>query len=91
MPFKRGQSGNPRGRPRKGDSLAEAIRARWNRSARQRAVDALAKKASDGDVQAFDALAKRGWPDEAKGELSFNMGGVPDGPTKVIFELHRSS
>lgn len=85
MPFKPGISGNLRGRPRKGDSLAEAIRARWNKPSRQKAVDALAKKAAEGDVQAFDALAKRGWPDEAKGELSINL---PEATSVQIVHKH---
>jgi hypothetical protein len=73
MPFKKGQSGNPAGRPRKGDSLAEVIRARWSPDARKKAIEALATKAKAGDIQAFDVLAKRGWPDEAKGELLLNV------------------
>lgn len=73
MPFQKGKSGNPRGRPRKGDSLAEAIRARWKPESRRKAIDAIAKKADTGDLQAFGTLAKHGWPDEAKGELSINL------------------
>lgn len=67
MTFVPGRSGNPKGRPRKGDSLAEAIRSRWNPKQRRSAIDALSKKADGGDVQAFDQLAKRGWPHEAHG------------------------
>jgi hypothetical protein len=70
--------------------LAEVIRHRWNTPLRHKAVDALATKATGGDVQAFEALAKRGWPDEARGELSLDVGGSAL-PMKVIFELRPAS
>lgn len=66
----KGQSGNPKGRPRLGDSLAECIRARWVPAQRAAAIAALAARAAAGEAAAFDILAKRGWPDEAKGELT---------------------
>lgn len=83
MPFQKGRSGNPKGRPRKGDSLAEAIRARFNASKRTAAIDAiadLANKPHDNPlarIKAFECLAKHGWPHEAKGAFD----DLPDGVT----------
>jgi hypothetical protein len=84
--FHKGKSGNPAGRPRKGDSLAEAIRARFDPTKRAKAILALAKKAMDGDIGAFEVLAKRGWPDEAKGELFLNLPDNAALPVRVIHE-----
>ena len=83
-----GRSPNPKGRPRKGDSLAEVIRQRWDAKKRQTAIDSIAAKASDGDIQAFDVLAKRGWPDEAKGELSLHIPEDAALPIRIIHEHH---
>jgi hypothetical protein len=91
MPFQKGNKyGNRKGRPLKGDSLAELIRTRWKPVQRQTAVDALAAKANAGDVQAWEALAKRGWPEEARGELSFTVPNDDNMPAKVTIELHRA-
>lgn len=79
MPFRPGQSGNPHGRPRKGDSLAEAIRARFNKRQRDAALDkiiGLTTTTHDNPlarIRAFECLAKHGWPDELKGELALNF------------------
>lgn len=89
MPFQKGnQLGNRKGRPRKGDSMAEAIRSRFNLSKRNIAIDALAKKAAQGDTQAFDVLAKRGWPDEAKGDLQINL---PEATSVQVIHKHVSA
>ena len=88
MPFTKGRSGNPKGRPRKGDSLAEAIRSRLNAKKRQDVIDAIIAKAAQGDVHAFDVLGKRGWPDEAKGDISIN---VPDATSVQVIHKHVSA
>lgn len=83
MPFAKGRSGNPSGRPKKGDSLAEAIRARFDRKRRSAAIDAIAgltDKPHDNPmarIKAFECLAKHGWPHEAKGVFD----DIPEGIT----------
>jgi hypothetical protein len=58
MPFQKGKSGNPAGRPRKGDSAAEIVRERWNPKNRRQAIAALADKARKGDAKALSHLVK---------------------------------
>jgi hypothetical protein len=94
--FIKGQSGNPAGRPRKGDSLAEAVRARLNPAKRREVIDRIIQILRDDGtnpdtrIRAFEALAKRGWPDEAKGELTLNAGEGFALPVRVVHE-YRSS
>lgn len=70
MAFQKGRSGNPGGRPRKGDSMAEAIRQRFNPAKRNQAIDALVLDVQRGDAEqrrrTFETLAKHGWPHEQK-------------------------
>lgn len=78
MPFQKGTSGNPGGRPKKGDSMAEAIRA-YDKKGQLRAIAAVWKKAEGGDAMAFATLARYGWPHEARPgfALQFGAGVVP--------------
>ncbi len=86
MTFQPGNTyGNRKGRPKKGDSLAEAVRAGFDRPTRLAAVKAIAAKAMAGNETAFDVLARRGWPDEAKGELTIN---APDATSVQIVHKH---
>ena len=88
MAWKKGECGNPKGRPRIKDSLAQQVRKWWQVADRRAAITALAKKATGGDQLAYTALQKSGWPDEARGQLNFTLP-VSDQPVKVTIELHR--
>ena len=73
MPFQKGRSGNPGGRPKKGDSLADLIRTEGKKSGKREMVQrmwTLASKPHDRPdiaVKAAEWCAKHGWPEEAKG------------------------
>lgn len=71
IPFKPGQSGNPKGRPKKGNTYAEMIRAIGNyasekegKTLKEAAIEAMWKKAAKGDVAALKVLTDReaGYP-----------------------------
>lgn len=72
-PFTKGQSGNPKGRPALGDSLAEQIRVSGTPERRGKLFDQMwalaAESHSDPNarVKAAEWLAKHGWPDETRG------------------------
>ena len=63
MPFKKGQSGNPGGRPKEkpfSDALRMEIAAAGeDHKALRRVARALIKKAEDGEIQAIRELADR--------------------------------
>lgn len=58
MVYKKGQSGNPNGRPRVGLTLAEAIR---DKVPPELLINELWKRAKAGSVQAIEILLDRGW------------------------------
>lgn len=73
-PFQKGQSGNPHGRPKLGNSLAERIRLAgeangWDEETIAQMWTLAAKPHSDAHarIKAAEWIAKHGWPDEAKG------------------------
>lgn len=85
--FKKGQSGNPNGRPKKPDLdqyLADALNEERNgMKAIEAVIKSLIAKAVKGDVRAAQLLLERGYgkPDQR----SF-ISGTEDGP--VIVSIH---
>lgn len=81
MPFKKGASGNPRGRPKLGDSLAEQIRTSATKDRRAKLFDQMWLLAAEahGDpharIKAAEWLAKHGWPEEARGTTTVTTEG----------------
>ena len=58
MPWKQGQSGNPRGRPRKSQKTMAQLRSQISEHLPD-VIEVLANAAKDGDVQAARILVER--------------------------------
>ena len=58
MPWKQGQSGNPKGRPRKSQKTMAQLRSQISEHL-QDVIEVLANAAKDGDVQAALILVER--------------------------------
>ena len=58
MPWKQGQSGNPRGRPRKSQKSMAQLRSQISEHLPD-VIEVLAKAAKEGDVQAARILVER--------------------------------
>lgn len=90
MPWAKGQSGNPRGRPKCGYSLAELTRARCRPAVIRKILDRMIALAtqpetpSDVRIRAFEALRRAGWPDEARGQ--FTLEPPNGGSVKLVYE-----
>ncbi len=64
MPFQKGQSGNPKGRPKKGAAMADAVRTvlNKNRDGKQnkRAIaEKLVQMAREGNIEAMKVVFER--------------------------------
>lgn len=80
MPFQKGnQLGNRKGRPKKGESLAELIRSEGGKEGRQRMVRRMWALASDPHdrpdlaIKAADWIADRGWPNEQSADITVTV------------------
>lgn len=85
--FKKGQTGNPKGRPKKLPQLdilmAEVMgREEGGVTIAQKILEALEKQALKGDVKAAQLLMDRGWgkPKENEGQ-----------PTEMVIRVQRNS
>src|SRR3712207_6345762 len=58
-PFAKGQSGNPKGRPKNGHTLADALRSELTPDRRAQVVQAIIERAVSGDVAAIKLLFER--------------------------------
>jgi len=98
MPWKKGQSGNPRGRLPNTDSLSELIRESATPERRQQMMQRMwalaAESHSDAHVRvkACEWLAKHGWPDESSGRTTVTMTPGEDGTSQltVVHEHHKA-
>lgn len=83
MPFQRGISGNPGGRPKKGDSFAEFVRGGFKKPDREQALKkiiAIATGQHDDHkarILAFTALHRAGWPHEQRPDVQVTIPLIP--------------
>jgi hypothetical protein len=88
--FQPGQSGNPRGRPRRGQSFADALKTalaikdpETKRTQLQRVASALVAQAASGNVTAIALIAERL---DGKVATDLNLGGQNGEPLKLVIE-----
>ena len=88
-PFKKGQSGNPNGRPKKLPELDKLLadvlgEEKDGRTAAEAILMALRAKAAKGDIRAAEVLLDRAWG-KAKQQVDVTSGGNPvPAPTIVM-------
>lgn len=91
--WKPGQSGNPKGRPKKGDTLAEMIRefldeddGEDRKTRKRKLIEAAYEKALEGDAAARSWLSDRGY---GKAPQPLVGGGEDASPLDIILSWHR--
>lgn len=81
-PWKKGQSGNPSGRPRK---LTNALDKVLTPVMTKKVAQSIVDKACEGDVYAFNAIADRL---EGKVPQGVNVAGEDGGPLKIEVSIN---
>ncbi len=81
MPFKPGQSGNPKGRPPMGDSMADALRVVMTPFRRMKLAVKARRLAEQGDIRAMEFIADRLDGKPAQRQI---ITGDPDAPVAVM-------
>ena len=79
--FKPGQSGNPKGRPPLGESMAEALRAVMTPAHRKKVAEKALALAEQGDIRAMEFIADRIDGKPAQRQI---ITGDPDAPVAVM-------
>jgi hypothetical protein len=82
--FKPGQSGNPNGRPRLHDAVAQIIRDN-DKGRLAKGVEAVWGRARRGDLVALEWLVGHGW-----GKPPLEIGGEDGGPVEIVIRHVRT-
>ena len=77
-----GESANPRGRPKKGESFSEVIRERFTRPKKQKVADKAIGLAEDGDMTAMKFLR-----DTTEGRPAQPIVGDDEAPIPITLQL----
>lgn len=92
MPFQRGNTlGNRKGRPKKGDSLADLVRSEGGKAGKLKMVRRMWTLSSephdrpDIAIKAAEWCAKHGWPHEQKPDFNLSL---PDAKAVTIIHEH---
>ena len=85
-PFKKGQSGNPNGRPKKLPHLEELLadilgEDKEGITAAEAILRALRAKATKGDIRAAEVLLERAY---GKAKQGIELSGTNEGPIQII-------
>jgi len=85
-PFKKGQSGNPKGRPKKLPHLEELLadilgEDKEGITAAEAILRALRAKATKGDIRAAEVLLERAY---GKAKQGIELSGTNEGPIQII-------